>query len=207
MRFPWWAAWAVTAVGLVGYAGLWLWGDRLDAWMLQVGVVGFGYPFLVGTSGLVWDVVDGLLNDDPANEEGTDRTETADGGTLGEEGRADVDVGDGTRRDGEDAGPPAVGAGAGRADEHSGPDRDVGFVVGKCENVLILTFMVVGAYTALAVIFAAKSIVRREDMKNDSKYYLAGTITNVTYSVLVGAGVRVALRAFDAWPIAFLGAG
>lgn len=38
-------------------------------------------------------------------------------------------------------------------------ERDVGLVVGKAENVLTLTFILVGAYTALAVVFAAKNII------------------------------------------------
>ena len=46
--------------------------------------------------------------------------------------------------------------------------RDTGFVVGKCENLLILTFMLLDAYTALALVFAAKAIVRKED-KGDVK--------------------------------------
>ena len=70
--------------------------------------------------------------------------------------------------------------------EPSERERDVGAIVGKTENVLVLTFMVLGAYTALAVVFAAKSIVRREDMKNDSLFYLAGTLVNFTYSIVVG---------------------
>lgn len=69
--------------------------------------------------------------------------------------------------------------------------RDIGTIVGKAENVLLMTFVLVGAYTALAVIFAAKSIVRREDMKNDSLFYLAGTLVNFTYSIVVGLLVRV----------------
>src|SRR3989304_7271160 len=64
--------------------------------------------------------------------------------------------------------------------------RDTGFVVGKCENVLIMTFMFLNAYTALALIFAAKTIVRREDMSKNSLFYLAGTMINVTYSILAG---------------------
>ena len=67
--------------------------------------------------------------------------------------------------------------------------RDIGTIVGKSENVLLLTFVLVGAYTALAVVFAAKSIVRQEDMKNDSLFYLAGTLVNFTYSVVVGLAV------------------
>lgn len=69
--------------------------------------------------------------------------------------------------------------------------RDIGTIVGKAENVLLMTFVLVGAYTALAVIFAAKSIVRREDMKNDSLFYLAGTLVNFTYSIVVGLLVHI----------------
>jgi len=72
--------------------------------------------------------------------------------------------------------------------------RDTGFVVGKCENILILTFMLLGAYTALALIFAAKAIVRREDMATNSLYFLAGTMINVTYSVVVGVVVKIMLQ-------------
>lgn len=70
--------------------------------------------------------------------------------------------------------------------EPSQRERDVGAIVGKTENVLVYAFVLVDAFTALAIIFAAKSIVRREDMKNDSLFYLAGTLVNFTYSLLVG---------------------
>lgn len=66
-------------------------------------------------------------------------------------------------------------------------ERDVGAIVGKCENLLTLTFVMLGAYTALAVIFAAKGIIRKEDIEKNSLFYLAGTLVNFTYSVLVGA--------------------
>lgn len=65
--------------------------------------------------------------------------------------------------------------------------RDTGRVVGKCENVLVLTLVFVGAYTALGLVFAAKSLVRREDMSSgDTTWYLAGTLVNFTYSIVVG---------------------
>jgi hypothetical protein len=67
---------------------------------------------------------------------------------------------------------------------------DTGFVVGKCENLLILTFMLLGAYTALALIFAAKTIVRSEDMKKNSLFFLSGTMINVTYSVIIGLIIK-----------------
>jgi hypothetical protein len=43
--------------------------------------------------------------------------------------------------------------------------RDTGFVIGKCKNLLLLTFMMPDAYKDLALIFTAKAIVRAEDMK------------------------------------------
>ena len=72
--------------------------------------------------------------------------------------------------------------------------RDTGVVVGKCENLLILTFMLLGAYTALALIFAAKAVVRREDMSKNSLYFLAGTMINVTYSIMVGLALIIIIE-------------
>lgn len=78
-------------------------------------------------------------------------------------------------------------------DEVSTRERDVGVLVGKCENVLALTFVLAGAYTALAVVFAAKGIVRKDDIEKNTLFYLAGTLVNLTYSVLVGVLVVVAV--------------
>jgi len=67
---------------------------------------------------------------------------------------------------------------------------DTGFIIGKCENILILTFMFLDAYIALAIIFAAKTIIREDDIKKNSLYYLAGTMINVTYSIIIGAIIK-----------------
>lgn len=75
-------------------------------------------------------------------------------------------------------------------------DYDVGTIIGKCENILTLTFILAGAFTGLALIFTAKSIVRREHIKRNPKYYLGGTLVNFSYSVIMGFMVRTALRAF-----------
>lgn len=73
--------------------------------------------------------------------------------------------------------------------------RDTGRVIGKCENVLVLTLVYVGAYTALGLVFAAKSIVRREDMTSrDTTWYLAGTLVNFTYSIVVGVLAVTAIQ-------------
>lgn len=69
--------------------------------------------------------------------------------------------------------------------------RDTGFIIGKCENLLILTFMILEAYTALALIFAAKTIVRKEDLNKNSLFFLAGTMINVTYSIMVGLIIKI----------------
>lgn len=73
-------------------------------------------------------------------------------------------------------------------------EKDTGTAIGKVENILILTLMLLQAYTALGVIFAAKSIVRTEDIDTgDTSYYLTGTITNFTYSIVVGVLLHIAL--------------
>lgn len=65
--------------------------------------------------------------------------------------------------------------------------EDTGRAIGKLENVLVLSLMLVEAYTALGLIFAAKSIVRRADMSTgDTSYYLTGTVANFTYTVVIG---------------------
>ncbi len=64
--------------------------------------------------------------------------------------------------------------------------KDTGYVIGKCENLLLLTFMLLDAFTAMALIFTAKAIVRAEDMKRQPLYFLAGTMVNVTYSIMIG---------------------
>ena len=70
--------------------------------------------------------------------------------------------------------------------------KDTGFVIGKAENVLVYVLIFAGAYTALALVFAAKSLVRREDITSgDTTYYLAGTMVNFTYSVVFAQSVAV----------------
>jgi hypothetical protein len=72
---------------------------------------------------------------------------------------------------------------------------DLGAIIGKCENILTITLILANGFTGLALIFTAKSIVRREDMRKDPKYYLGGTLVNFTYSVLMGFFIRILLSA------------
>ncbi|MCP4684471.1 MAG: hypothetical protein GY867_03385 [bacterium] len=73
---------------------------------------------------------------------------------------------------------------------------DLGVIIGKCENFLTVTLILADQVTGLAVIFAAKSILRAEDMKNNPRYYLGGTMVNLCFSVLVGVVTRWALGHF-----------
>jgi len=66
-------------------------------------------------------------------------------------------------------------------------EADTGWLIGKLENVLVLSFVLQDAYTGLSVIFAAKSFIRRDDTSSENTtYYLAGTLLNFTYSLVVG---------------------
>ena len=73
-------------------------------------------------------------------------------------------------------------------------EADTGRAVGKVENVLILTLALLGAYTALGLVFTAKSIVRWQDISSgNTTYYLTGSVANVTYSLVYGVALaRVA---------------
>ena len=63
-------------------------------------------------------------------------------------------------------------------------NRPLGTVIGKCENILVITFVLGGEFTALAVVFAGKSILRAEDIRGNPEYYLGGTLVNFTYSLV-----------------------
>ena len=71
--------------------------------------------------------------------------------------------------------------------EVSRGEADTGRAVGKVENVLILTLTLLSAYTALGLVFTAKSIVRWQDITSgNTTYYLTGSVANVTYSLVYG---------------------
>ena len=70
---------------------------------------------------------------------------------------------------------------------------DTGLIVGLCENILIITFILVEAYTALALVFTAKSIVRSRAMQEKPEYYLVGTMVNITFSILMGFVIKILL--------------
>lgn len=73
-------------------------------------------------------------------------------------------------------------------------EKNPGRVIGKLENVLVLIFVAAGEFTALAIIFAAKGIVRTPKGEADASYYILGTLANFTWAVLIAAMARLVLR-------------
>lgn len=101
----------------------------------------------------------------------------------------------GTRTDGGRSG--VLGRLLGESVHDDGRRNRAGVVIGKAENVLLVSLVLLGAYTALAVVFAVKGIVNRDGGDEDGETYqltiLTGTIVNFTYSLLVGVALRFLL--------------
>lgn len=66
--------------------------------------------------------------------------------------------------------------------------KKAGAFIGILERIFTLTLVLVNQYASVALIFAAKSITRFEDLKNRkfAEYYLIGTLSSILLSVLVG---------------------
>jgi hypothetical protein len=80
------------------------------------------------------------------------------------------------------------------SEEKLARDRiSTGLIIGKCENLIIYLMVLTGSYTALAIIFTAKTIIRKEDIAKNSMFFLAGTMINVTYSLLVSLLAKLAI--------------
>ena len=60
-----------------------------------------------------------------------------------------------------------------------------GYIIGKCENIIILSFVLAGEVTGLALIFAAKSLARQKDINDNAGFFLAGTMINFTASLVL----------------------
>jgi len=73
--------------------------------------------------------------------------------------------------------------------------RGAGLVIGIVERIMVLTFVLVNQYTAITVIFAAKSIARFNELKDRkmAEYYLVGTLVSITFALLAGIIVRAIL--------------
>lgn len=66
--------------------------------------------------------------------------------------------------------------------------KRAGATIGVLERMLVLTLVLLGQYAAIALIFAAKSIARFEELKDRqfAEYYLIGTLSSILFAMLVG---------------------
>ncbi len=72
----------------------------------------------------------------------------------------------------------------------------MGKIIGKCENIIILTLIYVGQFTGLALVFAAKNIARQKAMSENASFYLAGTMINFTASLGLAVSIKYLLLLF-----------
>ncbi len=66
--------------------------------------------------------------------------------------------------------------------------QGAGALIGFLERTLTLTFVLLGDYTAIALIFAAKSIARYKKLEDQdfAEYYLIGTFSSILFALLMG---------------------
>jgi hypothetical protein len=71
--------------------------------------------------------------------------------------------------------------------------RSAGMMIGIIERVMVLTFVLVDQYTAITIVFAAKSIARFNELEDRdmAEYYLIGTLLSITFALIVGIVTRL----------------
>lgn len=62
-------------------------------------------------------------------------------------------------------------------------------LIGLCENIIIYLFIIKSETTGLGFVFAAKALARNDDSKDEmlQSYFLAGTLVNFTYTILMAS--------------------
>lgn len=66
--------------------------------------------------------------------------------------------------------------------------KNAGMAIGILERMITLTFVLIGEYSAIAIIFGAKSIARFAELKERpfAEYYLIGTLTSILVAIIIG---------------------
>lgn len=66
--------------------------------------------------------------------------------------------------------------------------KRAGTIIGLLERVFVLTLVLANQYAAIALVFAAKSIIRFEEAKDRqfAEYYLVGTMSSILLALLTG---------------------
>lgn len=81
-------------------------------------------------------------------------------------------------------------------DSGGGGLRSAGMAIGIIERVLVLTFVLVDQYTAITIVFAAKSIARFNELEDRgmAEYYLIGTLLSITFALVIGIVARLIIE-------------
>lgn len=70
-----------------------------------------------------------------------------------------------------------------------------GRAIGALERALTLTLVLLGQYTAIGLIIAAKSLARFKALEDRefAEYFLVGTLASLLLALLIGVGIRIVL--------------
>jgi len=68
---------------------------------------------------------------------------------------------------------------------------DPSVVIGKCENIITITLVLLNQFSGLAIIFAGKSLVRKEQIEENPGFFLGGTLVNLVWGLMVGIALRI----------------
>ncbi len=63
--------------------------------------------------------------------------------------------------------------------------KKAGRYIGGLERILVITFVILGNYSSIGFIFAAKTVARFETVRHQAEYYIVGTLT----SFLIALGI------------------
>lgn len=63
-------------------------------------------------------------------------------------------------------------------------------IIGKCENIIAVSCIIVNELAGLSIIFAAKALVRNTSDSSQDDFYLCGTLVNLVWSLAMGAVAR-----------------
>ncbi|MDB5158672.1 MAG: hypothetical protein JWR50_3379 [Mucilaginibacter sp.] len=96
----------------------------------------------------------------------------------------------------------AIGNATGKWQKEAGMDTagldKAGIWIGRCERVLVLTFIITNQYTALGFLMAAKSILRFGDAEDrpqkKTEYILVGTLISFASAAIIGTIVSYLLH-------------
>ena len=72
--------------------------------------------------------------------------------------------------------------------------RNEGFWIGMCEHFIIVTFILMNQFTALGILFAARGLVRTQDIKENASYYLLGMLLNLCFASFFGITTKLFLN-------------